>query len=118
MLTPPSSVAQEWGDEEREGFKDFRIDTADLFLSIFLLLGKDMLQQLVELTIQSLEAKYWQAVDASLFCLNTLADNVLEDSANEEVIQRVFRSSLFREIADFSLNLPTQTRRTAIDLLG
>lgn len=118
MLTPPGDVAQDWGDDERDGFKEFRIDTADLFLSIFVLLGKDMLEQLVDLTVQSLEAKHWQAVEASLFCLNTLADNILEDSANEPIVQRVFQSTLFREIADFDTSLPSQARRTAIDVLG
>ena len=77
-----------------------------------------MLQQLINLTMQSLESKHWHAVEASLFCLNRLAENILEDPSNETLIQRVFRSSLFRDIADFSLDLPTQTRRTAIDLLG
>lgn len=99
-------------------FKEFRIDAADLFLSIFVLLQREMLQSIIDLTIQSLDARHWQAVEASLFCLTTLADNILEDAANEDLIKRVFESPLFKDIADTSVNIPLQTRRTGIDLLG
>ena len=58
-------------------------------------------------------------MEAALVCLNNLADNVLEDPSNEEVFGEIFRASnLFREIGDFSQNVPSQTRRTGIDMLG
>ena len=118
MWTPPNDVAKTWGDAESEGFKEYRLDASDLILSIYLFLGKDMLRQLVTLTVRSLEAEQWRAIEAALFCLDTLADNVVEDAQSEELVGEIFRSSLFRDIADFSQNVPSQARRTAIDMLG
>ncbi|KAK5129525.1 hypothetical protein LTR08_003184 [Meristemomyces frigidus] len=118
MWAPPNAVAKDWSDAESEGFKEFRLDATDLMLSIYVFLGKDMLRQLVELALRSLEAKQWRGIEAALFCLNALADNVLEDEPSEPVLATLFGSSLFREVADFSQNIPSQARRTAIDILG
>jgi len=118
MWAPPNEVAKDWTDAESDGFKEFRLDTNDLLLSIYVCLGKDMLRQLVTLTMQSLEARQWRGVEASLFCLNSLADNVLEDQESESILATVFSSSLFRDVGDFSQAIPSQARRTAIDMLG
>ena len=118
MCTPPGDVAKDWTDAENEGFKDFRVDATDLMLSTFLFLGKEMLQQLVSLTLTSLEGKQWRSMEAALFCLNALADNIMEDQASEETLAQVFSSSLFRELGDFNQTIPSQVRRTAIDVLG
>ncbi|KAK5723059.1 member of the karyopherin-beta [Elasticomyces elasticus] len=118
MCTPPANIAKEWTDAEHDGFKEFRLDATDLMLSIFVCLGKDMLQQLVTLITQSLNNKQWRAVEAGLFCLNVLADNVLEDQAGEDILAGIFNSSLFRDVGNFTQTIPSQARRTAIDVLG
>ncbi|KAK4548445.1 hypothetical protein LTR36_009355 [Oleoguttula mirabilis] len=118
MRTPTNVIGKEWTDAESEAFREFRLDATDLMLSIYVFLGKDMLRQLVELALHSLEAKQWRAVEAALFCLNALADNVLEDEPSEPILATLFGSSLFRDVANFSLNIPSQARRTAIDILG
>lgn len=118
LWIPPTDIASNWSDQERESFKEFRLDSTDLMLSIFVFLGKDMLEILVQNAIESLGARLWEGVEAALFCLNTLSDNVLEDGNNETVIEPIFRSNLFAQISDFEQNIPTPTRRTAIDMLG
>ena len=118
MWTPPNEVAKQWTDGEREGFKEFRLDATDLMLSIYVFLGKDLLRRLVELALRALEARQWRAIEAALFCLNALADNVLEDEPSEPILATLFGSSLFRDVSDFSQNIPTQARRTTIDILG
>jgi hypothetical protein len=118
MWIPPKQVADTWGDAEREGLTEFRSDSEDPLLSIFVLCGRDMLHQLVSLSIQSLQAEQWRGVEAALFCLNKLADNVLEDISLEDAMVNLFRSTLFTDIADYSRAIPSQTRRTAIELLG
>ncbi|KAK4569879.1 member of the karyopherin-beta [Recurvomyces mirabilis] len=118
MVTPPGNVANNWTDDESDGFKEFRLDTTDLILSMYVCLGKEMLQKLVALALQSLENKQWRPLEAGLFCLNALADNVLEEQAGEDTLAAVFGSSLFREMGDFSQTIPSQARRTAIDILG
>ena len=118
MWIPPKQVADTWGDAEREGFAEFRSDSEDPLLSVFVLCGRDMLHQLVSLSIQSLQAEQWHGVEAALFCLNKLADNVLEDISLEDAMVNLFRSTLFTDIADYSRAIPSQTRRTAIEFLG
>ena len=118
MITPPADVAKNWTDAESEGFKEFRLDATDLMLSIYVFLGKEMLEILISFTLRSLGSQDWRAVEAGMFCLNKLADNVLEDQASEDLLAALFGSSLFRDVADFSQNIPSQVRRTAIDLLG
>ncbi|KAF2484647.1 armadillo-type protein [Neohortaea acidophila] len=118
ITTPPPDVAEEWGDDEHEGFKEFRLDATDLLLSIYIFLEKPMLEELVGLICRSLQAKEWRVLEAALFILNRLADNVLEEPGNGSVLEKVFQTTLFREVANFSLDIPSQTRRAAIDLLG
>lgn len=119
LQPPPNDIAKEWGDDQHGGFKEFRLDSTDLVLSIFVLRARDVLDTLISLLLQSLQAQHWQAVEAALFCLNVLASNVLEEPSYEETMGSVFRSSLFTDIADFSRPaIPAQARRTAIDMLG
>ncbi|KAF2172762.1 hypothetical protein M409DRAFT_16727 [Zasmidium cellare ATCC 36951] len=118
LVTPPPDIAQGWTDAEADAFKEFRVDASDLMLSIYVRLGNEMLQQFITLALTSLAAKDWQNLEATLFCINTLSDNVLEDATAEQLLIQIFSSSLFRDIADFNQPIPTQTRRTAIDTLG
>ncbi|EME81868.1 uncharacterized protein MYCFIDRAFT_138085 [Pseudocercospora fijiensis CIRAD86] len=118
MKTPEAEVAKEWTDAESEGFKEFRMDASDLMLSIYVFLGSGMLQQLINLALNALQSQNWQDVEAVLFCINTLADNVLEEQAAEDMLLAIFRSPLYRIVGDFSISMPTQARRTAVDTLG
>lgn len=96
----------------------YRQDASDLMLSIYVLLRNQMLQQIIRLTLSSLQESQWRGVEAGLFCLNNVAENVMEDQESEDSMGPVFQSSLFREIADFSQPIPAQARRTAVDMLG
>lgn len=118
MKTPEAEVAKEWTDAESEGFKEFRMDASDLMLSVYLFLGSGMLQQLVDLALGALQNQEWQDLEAALFCINTLADNVLEEQAAEDMLLGIFRSPLYRIVGDFNVTMPTQARRTAVDTLG
>lgn len=118
MRTPDAETAKQWSEEELEGFKEFRMDASDLILSMYVFLGTEMLQHLVTLALTSLETRTWQDLEAALFCINVLADNVLEDQTAEHIILHIFRSPLYRIVGDFSQAMPTQARRIAVDTLG
>ena len=119
MLTPSQEDANDWDDEEKEGLKEFRLDASDLIQSISALLGKQMVRQFVALTMQSLELKLWSAVEAALFCLSGLADNVLDSESDDDLVGPIFTSSIFRELTVFDdITIPHRTRRTAIDMLN
>ena len=118
MRTPDAETAIEWTEAESEGFKEFRMDASDLMLTTYVFLGVEMLQSLVTIILNTLEHKQWQELEAALFAINNLADNVLENQVAEGTLTPVFRSSLYRVVGDFSQDMPTQARRTAVDTLG
>jgi hypothetical protein len=119
VWTPPGSITKTWGDAEKEAFRSFRTDATDLIVSIYLFLTSDMLQQFVQIALQALQEKEWRALEAAMLCLNVLADNVLEDQTSDELLAPLFNSDLFKVMGDFAgQKIPTQTRRTAIDMLG
>ncbi|WPH00834.1 Hypothetical protein R9X50_00366400 [Acrodontium crateriforme] len=120
MVIPPNDVSKDWGSDQSDGFKDFRLDASDLMLSICVCLGQSMLKQFIDMTLQSLHSKQWRNLEAALFCLNILSENIIENQSStvEDGIRPIFSSSLFREVGDFSQSMPAQTRRTAIDMLG
>jgi hypothetical protein len=118
LRTPPTEVSNNWTSGEDEAFREFRMDAADLLLSMYLRLAADMLQQFITIALQSLQQQQWQDLEAAMYCINTIADNVMEDQPGEQLLSQLFSSPLFRVIADFDLAMPSQTRRTAIDMLG
>ncbi|SMY26717.1 unnamed protein product [Zymoseptoria tritici ST99CH_1A5] len=118
LRTPPAEISNNWTQGEDEAFREFRIDAADLMLSLYLRLSSDMLQQFITIALQSLQQQDWQDLEAALYCINTVADNVLENEPGEKLLAQLFSSPLFKVIADFSLPVPSVTRRTAVDLLG
>ncbi|KAM0719413.1 hypothetical protein Q7P37_005318 [Cladosporium fusiforme] len=118
MFTPPGEVTQQWGDAEKEAFRSFRTDATDLLVSVYLFLTSDMLQQLVQLALEALQQGHWRALEAAMLCLNAISDNVIEDHMSDDSLAPLFTSGLFSTLGDFAQKIPTQTRRTGIDMLG
>lgn len=118
LHTPPGEITKGWAESEKEAFRSFRTDAGDLLVSVYLFLNRDMLQHFVRLALQALQEKEWRSLEAAMFCLNAISDNVLEDQTSDDLLAPLFSSSLFRDIANFSERIPTQARRTAIDILG
>lgn len=118
LWIPSSEVTSGWTNAERDEFKTFRTDTADIFSSMYICLDKDIVIQLVRLTTQGLTDKEWRAVEAGVYSLNALADNALEYEENDKFLSPLFESSLLRDIADFDQPIPTPVRRTVIDMIG
>ncbi|OQO04534.1 hypothetical protein B0A48_09456 [Cryoendolithus antarcticus] len=119
LYTPPGSITKDWGDSEKEGFATFRADTTDLFSSMYVFLREDMLTRLINLAVEALREKSWRALEASIFSLNAIADNVLEDQSSDRHLTSLFQSGgLYHEMGDFTQKIPVQVRKTAIDMIG
>ncbi|KAK6436142.1 member of the karyopherin-beta [Oleoguttula sp. CCFEE 5521] len=119
LWTPPGSITKDWGDSEREGFATFRADTTDLFSSMYVFLREDMLTRFVNFAVAALRESSWRALEASMFALNAIADNVLEDQTSDKHLAALFQSGgLYREMGDFTQKIPVQVRKTAIDMIG
>ncbi|KAK6431275.1 member of the karyopherin-beta [Oleoguttula sp. CCFEE 5521] len=119
LYTPPGSITRDWGDSEKEGFANFRADATDLFSSMYVFLREDMLIRLVNLAVEALREKSWRALEASIFSLNAIADNVLEDQSSDRHLMSLFQSGgLYHEMGDFTQKIPVQVRKTAIDMIA
>lgn len=118
MTTPSSDVAADWGSEEEDGFRDFRMDASDLLLSVFVQLGDDMGQLFTSKILQALADRNWRDSEAVMYCLNKLSDNLMDLRDGDALLAQIFGSELFRLVADFSQPILPQARKAAIDLLG
>lgn len=118
MQIPPTEITDCWEDQEKSLYREFRTDATDCVGSMFVLKGSEIQIQLVQLLLSSLKAKAWRPLEAAMYCLSMLVDNILEGNSDQTPLASVFGSSLFREVADFTQQIPPQTRRTAVDMLG
>ncbi|KAL6712789.1 member of the karyopherin-beta [Lecanora helva] len=116
---PSHEVAVTWDSETRSSFKIFRQDVQDLLQSSFRLLGLDLLKSLARLSLQSINERAWLPLEATLFCLNGLADCVSDDDTIDDILsQSVFNSTLFADMAVATHEIPAKTRQTAVSMVS
>jgi len=115
---PPHEVAVTWDSDARLSFKNFRKDVHDLLQSSYRLLGVEIFEKLAHLALQSLNDRAWLPFEATLFCLNALADLVADDGSVDGMLAKVFASSLFADMANTSENIPAKTRQTAVSMIS
>ena len=114
---PSSRVTVTWDTEERASFGNFRRDVEDLLQSSYTLLGPDIFEKLAHLALQSLQTHVWSDLEATLFCLNALADAVANADLVDQVLTRLFDSSLFADMMNKTLSIPAKTRQTAVTMI-
>ncbi|KAI9807313.1 MAG: hypothetical protein M1833_000056 [Piccolia ochrophora] len=115
---PPRDVYATWDSDSVKGFKDFRKDVVDVLQSSYILLGIDLFRKLTDLTLTSLEKNAWVEIEAALFSMNALADNISEGEEEDATLARLLESPLFQSLANADDMIPDKARQTAINLLG
>ena len=115
---PSHEVAVTWDSDAKSEFKNFRKDVRDLLQSSYRLLGVNTFRRLADLALQSLNDHDWLPFEATLFCLNALADQITDDEAADGVLSTVFDSSLFASMATTSEFIPAKTRQTAVSMIS
>jgi hypothetical protein len=118
MCPPPPQIAQKWTSAEEDGFREFRMDSSDLMLSVCQQLGSQIAQLFASTALQAISSKNWREAETALYCLNKLSDDLMELEGADALLAQIFGSSLFREVADFNQPIPHQARKATIDLLG
>lgn len=114
-IRPPNpEVVASWNSETRVDFRSLRQDFTDLVQASFTLLGLAAFEHFAQLALKSLSSRSWYDLEAALFGLNALSDSVAEDSASDEALSKIFRSSLFRDMMDPTLTVPLQAQVTAL----
>ncbi|WQF75826.1 Putative armadillo-like helical protein [Colletotrichum destructivum] len=114
---PASSVLAGWDSADRAGFSDARKDVADLLQSSFTVTGPSLISTFGNLTLQSLSPESWSNLEASAFCLGSLADCVAGDARCDDTLRAVFSSPLFDLLQTSRDNMPGRTRQTCISLI-
>ncbi|KZF19191.1 ARM repeat-containing protein [Xylona heveae TC161] len=116
---PPSEVLITWDSDSRKKFQDFRRDVNDLLQSAYTFLGAEVFERLVHLARHSLEEGAWENLEATLFCLNALAECISDDGGPEDdVLVQLLGSSMFSQLSNPDIPVPPKARQTAVNMLG
>ena len=115
---PDSSIFDSWDLHDRTAFNAFRADVQDLLQSSFTLLGLSLYENLARLSLHSINSQSWLDVEASLFCLNSLADAVSESTAADELLSEIFKSPQFANVSRSRATVPLRTQQSMLDLLA
>ena len=115
---PQHEVAATWDSDARSSFKNFRKDVHDLLLSSYRLLGVDIFRKLAHLALQSVDNHAWLPLEATLFCLNALADSVVDDEAVDDILSEILGSQIFIIMTNTEEKIPAKTRQTAVSMIS
>ena len=115
----PSSdvIANSWDHDARAGFKAFRTDVEDLISCTYSLLGIGIFDHFVQLALNALSSQAWYHLEATLFCLNALADAMGSDDTGDKSLLKLFSSDLFSSITENVTMIPSQTQQTALNII-
>lgn len=115
---PPPNVAATWDSEAKSNWNEFRKDVQDILQSSYTLLGVDLFGKLAQLALRSLDDRAWLPLEATLFCLNALSDSVADEESVDEILTRIFGSSLFVDMTNTEKPIPGKTRKTAVTMIS
>ena len=114
---PPAELTGTWDNDGRSAFQAFRSDVQDLLQTSYTLLGLDIFQKFAWLALKALEDKAWLHLEATLFCINALSEAVADEIAIDDMLSRIFGSSLFEDMANPLDNIPAKTRQIAVTMI-
>ncbi|KAL8907382.1 MAG: hypothetical protein Q9207_001432 [Kuettlingeria erythrocarpa] len=111
---PPENVWAGWSSEEKGDFRAFRADVEDLLQSSYTLLGTNIFDRLTVLAVEALKSHAWLHLEATLFCLNALAETISDEDVVDETLSHLFGSALLPSMMDSNLDIPYKTQQTAV----
>ncbi|KAL8922875.1 MAG: hypothetical protein Q9172_003381 [Xanthocarpia lactea] len=114
---PSEEVYAQWTSEAKGDFKVFRTDVVDLLQSAYTLLNTVIFDRFAHLTLESLRNQAWLHLEASLFCLNALAESISDDDTVDATLTTLFGSGLFAAMINDTLDIPSKTQQTALSLI-
>ena len=114
---PPLEVAEDWDSEDRGSLKTLRRDFGDMLSSVYLLVGSDMLRELVQQTVGAVETHAWLDLEATLFCIKSLGELVSDREEVDELLSTLVNSSIFVTLTDENVEVPFYIQQTMIELI-
>ncbi|KAJ9643057.1 member of the karyopherin-beta [Coniosporium tulheliwenetii] len=113
---PPQNEFDEWDAEPRTSFDSLRNDFKVLLQKLPGIVGPSLLQEVVGLTLASLQDRAWLDIEANLFCLGTLSATLTGDNIGDATLTQLFSSELFTAV--YTAGVPRMTRLAAIDTIA
>ncbi|KAL8772641.1 MAG: hypothetical protein Q9209_002302 [Squamulea sp. 1 TL-2023] len=114
---PPEEIHAQWPLEAKRAFQVFRKDVVDLLQSAYTLLGVSMFDRFAHLTLESLHKGLWLQLEATLACLNALAESISDDDTADVTLLPVFDSGLFAAMTNDDLHVPFNTQQFTVSLV-
>lgn len=111
-----SPTTAEWLEvekENRQGFRDFRIDCKDTLQSSYRILGSPLFQMFAEISLAKLSENNWFELESALFCLTAIGAT---DESNDSTLTALFQTLLEKLVA--IQGVEQRTLRTMTDLIG
>lgn len=114
---PASEEVTNWDSNDRAGFTDSRKDVVDLLLSVYALVGPQLLGTFVDTIVSSLRQSLWLRLEAAAYCLGGLADCCQDDDRCDDFLASVFDSELFSMLRNGRDIVPARTQQTCLQLI-
>ena len=114
---PKPHVSDSWSSEIKADFRGLRQDFTDLVQASFAILGFAAFEHFAHLTVTSLGSQQWYDLEASLVGLNALSDAVADDVSTDEILSKIFGSTLFDSMMNPMIAVPIKTQVTALSAI-
>ena len=118
LLYPDRDELREWSDENRIEFNSFRRDACDFLLSVYPMLGVELIHVFQEGARSSLSARDWRTFEAAVYCMAHLSDAVDENQHADECLNAIFFNDEFAQLCRGDIQMPDNARQTLVDMLG
>lgn len=114
---PPIATILQWDPNDRAKFIEARKDVADLLEAVFAMTGPPLVSMFVDLLVQHLNSASWSELEASVFCVASLADCISDDEQCDEMIRKVFSAPFFGLMLEGQEKVPLRLRHTSLQLI-
>jgi hypothetical protein len=115
VIYPSARVYKSWDEDTKKTFSAFRVDVADIIQEAFNILRTSLLSEFVDFTMGALQNNEWMQLEAGLFCLMSLEEQLRE--VEDEQLERLFDQQLFTVMLS-NADIPVVTRRSVVEAIA
>lgn len=119
LLYPTPEDLEGWGDDERVEFSAFRHEACDYLLSVYPILGVELVMVFQRSATSHLQGGDWRNFEAAMFCIAQLSEAVDENGHADQCLDSIFGSDAFSQLcASEESAMPLKARQTLVDSFG
>lgn len=119
LLYPTPSDLSDLSDDERGEFNAFRYEACDYLLSVYPILGVELVSVFQESATTHLGNNDWLGFEAAMFCIAQLSEAVDENGHADQCLDAIFGSDAFSRLcAGGETGIPLKARQTLVDAFG